>query len=98
MVRSFTFRYGQHVKSIFQEITQLLRKKNLQLNFIKMDNEASKSILNDIQNENVDYQLIPTNNHRANIAKRTMQTFKNHLSAILVHAIRIFFCIHGAEH
>ena len=91
-------RSSQHVKPIFQEITQLLIKKTLQLNFMKIDNEASSSILNYLQNENVHYQLVPPNNHRANIAERAMQTFKIIFSSVSVHTIRIFLFIYDTEH
>ena len=50
---------------------------------MKIDNEAYNSILNDLQNENVDYQLVPPNNHRANMAERAMHTFKNHFISCL---------------
>ena len=65
---------------------------------MKMGNEASNSILNYLQNENVHYQLVHPNNHRANIDERAMQTFKIILSAVSVHAIRTFFFVHSAEH
>ena len=46
-----------------------------------MDNKASKAVQNYIRSQNVDWLLAEPNNHRVNVAKRVIQTFKNHFLA-----------------
>ena len=48
-----------------------------------MDNEASLTIQNALQTNDVKFQLVPPNHHRANAAERAIQTFKNHFISCL---------------
>jgi hypothetical protein len=47
-----------------------------------MDNKASEKYKKEIQ-KNSTIQLVPLDNHRRNLAERAIQSFKNHLKAIL---------------
>ena len=48
-----------------------------------VDNEASLELKQAMKKEQIDYQLVPPHNHRANYAERAIQTFKSHFKAIL---------------
>jgi hypothetical protein len=49
----------------------------------RLDNEISKVLIKAITDKGIDYQLASPNDHRLNPAKRTVQTFNNHLIFIL---------------
>jgi len=44
----------------------------------RLDNEASKALIEAIEEKELSYQLAPPYSHRTNIAERAVQTFKNH--------------------
>ena len=48
-----------------------------------MDNECSYDLQSVLTNENIDWQLVPLHNHRANAAEQAIQTFKHHFKACL---------------
>ena len=48
-----------------------------------LDNEVSQTIKQYDTNNKIDYQLVPPNNHRRNIAERAIRTWKNHFVATL---------------
>ena len=48
-----------------------------------VDNEASLELKQAMKKEQIDYQLVPPHNHRANYAERAIQTFKSHFKATL---------------
>ena len=47
------------------------------------DNEAAQPLIQFLRQQNIEHQLVPPNNHRANAAERAIRTFKNHFIAIL---------------
>jgi hypothetical protein len=49
----------------------------------RLDNEVSKVLIQAIKDKGIDFQLASPNDHRLNPAERAIQTFKNHLIAIL---------------
>ena len=55
-----------------------------------MDNEAYTALKLIMTTMNIKYQLVPPSNHRANNAKRAIQTFKNHLIAVLCNLDKYF--------
>ena len=46
-----------------------------------MDSECSKDLQLALKKNNLDYQLVPPNQHRRNAVERAIRTFKNHLLA-----------------
>ena len=48
-----------------------------------MDNECSIDLQTALQIEDIEWQLVPPHNHRANAAERAIQTFKHHFKACL---------------
>ena len=44
-------------------------------------NEASRHLKQTINEQHITYQLVPPQNHRANLAERAIQTFKSHFKA-----------------
>jgi hypothetical protein len=47
-----------------------------------LDNEASEAFKKEIK-KNCKIQLVPPDNHRRNLAKRAIQTFKNHFKSVI---------------
>jgi hypothetical protein len=50
---------------------------------IDLDNEASLEFKQAIKKDNMEFQLVTLHMHRANLAEKAIQTFKNHFKAIL---------------
>ncbi|KAL7486156.1 LOW QUALITY PROTEIN: hypothetical protein ACHAW6_012454 [Cyclotella cf. meneghiniana] len=48
-----------------------------------LDNEASAAYKQSILNSGLTYQLVPPDDHRQNVAKKSIQTWKDHFSAVL---------------
>ena len=71
-----------------KEIATVWERKHLQLTkhghtvqYYIMDNECSQDLQRALVNNDLDYQLVPPNQHRRNAAERAIRTFKNHLLA-----------------
>lgn len=58
--------------------------------FQKLDNETSATLENFFRAENIQIQYCPPGQHRANIAERSIQTFKNHAIATLATTDPLF--------
>ena len=48
-----------------------------------LDNEASKAYKQEIAETKMSYQLVPPHNHHCNIAKKAIQTWKDHFISVL---------------
>ncbi len=70
------------VKAYIELRTHLTTKGVIQPTKHLLDNEVSAELKAEII-KNCTIQLVPTNNHRRNLAERAIQTFKNHFKAIL---------------
>jgi hypothetical protein len=55
-----------------------------------LDNECSAEFKERIQLNNMQYQLIPPNDHRRNIAEKAIQVFKAHFISILCSTDKAF--------
>jgi hypothetical protein len=73
---------GSMVKAYIELWTCLTAKGVVRPTTHLLDNEVSAELKAEII-KNCTIQLIPPNNHRRNLAERTIQTFKNHFKAIL---------------
>ena len=62
----------------YREMYQELKAKGSKPKLNVTDNTCSKAIQKYITSQNLHYLLVEPNNHRANAAKRAIQTFKNH--------------------
>ena len=62
----------------FTDLTEDLIRSGIDPGFHFMDNEESKALNMTITSTNINYQLVPPRNHRANNTDRAIQTFKNH--------------------
>jgi hypothetical protein len=60
-----------------------MRLAGLGLKKHTLDKEASKSFNQCIQEQQMQYKLVPPGNHQCNQAERTIQTFKAHFISIL---------------
>ena len=63
-------------------VEKLTRNGNAPKTYI-MDNEASHDLKQACKKYELNYQLVPPHMHRRNAAERAIQSFKNHLLAIL---------------
>ena len=46
-----------------------------------LDNEVSREFIEALEENELDYQLVPPHTHRRNLAERAIQTYKNHFKA-----------------
>ena len=68
-----------------------LHKRGHAVDLQVLDNEASKGYLQVItQTRKANFQLVPLDVHRHNVAERAIQTFKAHFLAILAGFDRAF--------
>ena len=55
-----------------------------------LDNETSQAYKDGIRETGITYQLVPSDNHRHNIADRSIQTWKNNFVSVLSGAASTF--------
>ena len=60
-----------------------MRSCGLTLQRQVLDNEASVAYKQSILESGLTYQLVPPNDHRRNVAKKAIQTWKDHIIAVL---------------
>ena len=68
---------------MYTNLYDYLEVRGLKPTFNIMDNEASTGLKRYMTTRYMKYQLVEPHCHRANLAERAIQTFKNHLIAIL---------------
>ena len=78
MIRSFT------------GLTEDFKRRGIKPGFHFMDIDSSTGLNMTMTSIIINYQLVPPSNHRANNAKRAVQTFKNHLVVILYSVDKYF--------
>ena len=66
MIQSFTY------------LTEDFKRREINLGFHFMDNEASTALKRTMTSTNINYKLVPPSNHIAKNTERAIQTFKNH--------------------
>ena len=71
---------GEIVKA-WKTINEKLEKAGVSPLVYILDNEISKEFKNALHKKHIKYQLVPPHIHRANAAKRAIQTYKNHFLA-----------------
>jgi hypothetical protein len=71
-------RTAAEIKHAYALILELFKSRGLQPKLQILDNEASKLLIDYINEEGIDHQLAPPHVHRRNAAERTISTFKDH--------------------
>jgi hypothetical protein len=74
----------------YNELHQQLLDGGIKPVLQRLDNEISKVLTLAIKDKGIDFQLASPNDHRLNRSERAVQTFKNHLIAILYGCDRKF--------
>ena len=69
----------QAYQKIIQHLTKIGFKSRLQ----RLDNEESKILQDEMDKQQIQWQLVSPGNHRRNAAERQIRTFKNHFISIL---------------
>jgi hypothetical protein len=67
----------------YSKIYDELTSKGLKPKFQTMVNEASTALKHFLHSKDIQFQLVPPHVHRQNAAERAIQTFKNHVVAML---------------
>ncbi len=67
----------------YQRMVDRMAISGLGLKHHRLDNECSEKIKQCIRKNGMTHELVPPDNHRHNIAKRVIPTFKNHFILIL---------------
>ena len=63
---------------VFKTVYEKLEKRGIKPKFHIMDNEASSTVMNWLEQNKVDAQKVSTHNHQANIAEIMIKTEKHH--------------------
>ena len=66
----------------FKECYDTLKKNGLNARLLRLDNEVSKDLIAEIEENKLVYQLASPGDHRLNHAERAIQTFKAHFITI----------------
>ena len=78
-----TIKY-QHRLAVYNSIMQRLNKRGLSKDLQTLENEACQNYKDTIKDKwGVDFQLVPPNIHRINVAERAIRNFKARLLAFL---------------
>ena len=80
---------GELIKT-YQTLIDRLNKCGIHPTNHILDNEASAKFKDTIHKNGMKYQLVPPHSHRRNIAKRAIQTWKNHFLAIITGTDKTF--------
>jgi hypothetical protein len=84
LVEPMRSRKANHLVQAYRTLIQRLKASNIHPKMHFMDNEAPEELKQFIRGElKMTLQLITPHSHRANIAERAIQTFKNHFCSIL---------------
>ena len=74
-------RQAQTITTAWHKLNKKLSSAGMQPNTYVLDNEVSSTLIEAMTKENISYQLVPPHIHRANLAERAIQTYKNHFKA-----------------
>jgi hypothetical protein len=65
----------------YNTIMSRLKAKGIQPKKQMLDNEAPRAYLDTIEEQGLEWELVPPHNHRRNVAERAIQTAKGHIIA-----------------
>ncbi len=74
-------RKAEELLRAYQSIHQRLLKAGCRPQLQRLDNECSQAFKDFLNDKEVDYQLVPPDDHRRNAAERAIRTAKKHLIA-----------------
>ena len=75
-------RKSEAMVSAYKEAYAWYKSKGFIARILKLDNEISKTLIQAINDDQLDYQLASPNNHRQNPAKRAIRDVKAHFISI----------------
>ena len=83
-------RSGHELQHAYQKIHDLLKSRVLKPKMYFLDNECAESFKTYMKDINEVFQLVPPHIHRRNVAKWSIQTFKNRFIAGLASVNKDF--------
>jgi hypothetical protein len=83
LAKTMKSRKAPELVAAYNELHQQLLDGGIKPVLQRLDNEVSKVLIQAIKDKGINFQLASPNDHRLNPAERAIQTFKNHLIAIL---------------
>ena len=83
LVRAIPSRTDGAMIAAFKDILATLNTRGYEPTLNVMNNECSKAVEAHIRSNNMDIHLAPPHNHRVNVAKRPIATFKEHFISAL---------------
>jgi hypothetical protein len=81
LVEPIKSRMQDELLRAYRKLTTHLRKRGLTPKLQRLDNECSQAMKEEMDNQNVSWQLTPVGIHGCNAAERAIRTFKNHFLA-----------------
>ena len=72
---------GAEYLAAYKRVHSTLTKAGLKPKLQRLDNEASTALQQFMEDEDIDFQLVPPHLHRRNAAERAISTFKDHFIA-----------------
>ena len=81
LVGTLKTRQAKEIATVWEKKHLQLTKNGHEVKYYIMDNECSQDLQRALKNNDLEYQLVPPNQHRRNAAERAIRTFKNHLLA-----------------
>ena len=76
---------------VFTELITDLKSRGISPEFHFTDNEGPTALRMEITTMDINYQLVPPSNHRANNSERENKTFKNHFIVGLFSVYENFY-------
>ena len=74
-------RQAQTITTAWKKLNSKFAIAGMQPNTYVLDNEVSSLLITAMNKEKINFQLVPPRIHRANLAERAIQTYKNHFKA-----------------
>ena len=81
MTTAINTRSDKEMMHAFTKLTTYLKTRGINPGFHFMDNESSEALKMAMATMDINYQLVPPSQHRANNAERAIHTFKNHVTS-----------------
>jgi hypothetical protein len=79
--KPFKTRSASCILAAYKSVHLRLCAEGLRPKLQRLDNECSTILKEYLQDEDIDFQLVPPHHHRRNAAERAVRTFKDHFIA-----------------
>ena len=89
LVHPWKSRQAAEITAAWTTLHKRLTKRGHIVSHFVLDNEISTHLKKAFAKNNITYQAVPPNTHRANAAERAIQTFKQHFYQVLLPVTRI---------